>query len=55
MMRNPKHLRDRAKDCLNLSKSVPSDTDRTILEDIAAEMNATARVIQAERSTTTAK
>lgn len=52
MMRNPKHLRERARDCLNLSKSAGSDADRTILEDIAAEMNATAKTIQAARFST---
>jgi hypothetical protein len=54
MMRSPKHLRDRARDCLNLSKSAQSNVDRTMLEDIAAEMNATAKAIHAERSMTAA-
>ena len=48
MMRSPKHLRERARDCLNVSKSNLSDTDKSILEDIAAEMNATAARIEGE-------
>jgi hypothetical protein len=49
MMRNAKHLRDRARDCLNISKSVPLVADRTLLEDIAAEMHATAARIEGEK------
>ena len=48
MMRSPKHLRQRARDCLNLSKSAPTRADRSILEDIAAEMNATAARIEGD-------
>lgn len=49
MMRNPQHLRQRARDCLNLSKSASSAADRTMLEDIAAEMHATAASIEAHK------
>lgn len=48
MMRSPKHLRERARDCLNLSKSARTDADKSILEDIAAEMNATAARIEGD-------
>ena len=50
MMRSPEHLRSRAQDCLNLSKGVRTDVDRTILEDIAFELNAAAARIEAEQS-----
>ena len=49
MMRSPKHLRDRARDCLNVSKGARTDADKTMLEDIAAEMNATAARIESEK------
>ena len=49
MMRSPKHLRDRARDCLNLAKSARTKVDKSILEDIAAEMNARAAAIEGER------
>jgi hypothetical protein len=49
MMRNPKHLRERAQDCLNISKGIRTCTDRTMLEDIAAEMNATAAAIEDDK------
>jgi hypothetical protein len=49
MMRSPKHLRERGRDCLNLSKSARTSADRTILEDIAAELIATAASIEGER------
>ena len=48
MMRSPKHLRERGRDCLNLSKSARTDTDRSMLEDIAAEMSATAARMESE-------
>jgi hypothetical protein len=47
MMTCPKHLRERARDCLNISKSSRTVEDRSLLEDIAAEMNATAARIEA--------
>lgn len=50
MMRSPKHLRERARDCLNLSKSVRTGSDRSLLEDIAAEMNATAGRLEAQKA-----
>jgi len=49
MMRSQKHLRERGRDCLNLSKSVRTDADRCMLEDIAAEMIATAAAIENEK------
>jgi len=49
MLRSPKHLRERGRDCLNLSKSAGTDTDRSMLEDIAAEMIATAARIEGEK------
>jgi hypothetical protein len=49
MMRSPKHLRERARDCLNISKSVSTSAERSLLEDIAAEMNATAARIDADK------
>jgi hypothetical protein len=49
MMRSPKHLRERARDCLNISKSVGTSAERSLLEDIAAEMNATAARIDADK------
>ena len=50
MMRDPKHLRERARDCLNLSKGARSETDRTMLEDIAAEMSSTAARMELSKS-----
>jgi hypothetical protein len=49
MMRSPKHLRERARDCLNISKSARLSVDRSLLEDIAAEMTATAARIEADK------
>lgn len=53
MLRSPKHLRERARDCLNLSKGARTDADRTMLEDIAAEMSTSADRIEAERTAAT--
>ena len=50
MLRSPKHLRDRARDCLNLSKSAHTDVDQSMLEEIAAELNATADRVEGERA-----
>ena len=50
MLRSPKHLRDRARDCLNLSKSARNEVDASILQDIAAELNATADRVEGERA-----
>ena len=52
MMRSPKHLRERARDCLNSSKSVRTDADRTVLEDSAAEMIITAARIEGNQTRT---
>ena len=49
MMRSPKHLRERARDCLNISKSARLSADRSLLEDIAAELTAAAARIDADR------
>lgn len=49
MMRSPKHLRERARDCLNISKGVRAGDDRGLLEDIAAELNAAAARIEGEK------
>ena len=49
MMRDPKHLRERGRDCLNLSKSLRNDAERSILEDIAAEMSAAAARLEDEK------
>lgn len=50
VMRSPKHLRERARDCLNLSKGVRTSADRTLLEDIAAEMIVTAARIEFDQA-----
>ena len=52
MMTSPKHLRERARDCMNLSKSVRTYADRTLLEDIAAEMIVTAARIESDQMRT---
>jgi hypothetical protein len=52
MMRSPKHLRERGRDCLNLSKSARNEADRSMLEEIAAEMSATAAIIESEKRRT---
>ena len=43
-------LRRRALDCRNVAKGARTETDRTMLEDIAAELHAEARRL--ERSET---
>ena len=42
------HFRDRSRDCLNLSKGARHEEDRTMLEDIAAELSAEAAKIGTE-------
>ena len=49
MMRDPRHLRERGRDCLNISKSARTSADRSMLEDIAAEMSVTAARIEGKR------
>lgn len=44
-------LRDRALDCRNLAKGARTETDRTMLEDIAAELDAEAKRVEREKST----
>lgn len=43
-------FRDRARDCLNVAKSTKNEADRTILEDMAAELEAEAKRIDAEEA-----
>ena len=43
-----KRFRDRARDCLNVAKGARHEADRTILEDMAAELEAEAKKIDAE-------
>lgn len=43
-----KRFRDRALDCLNLSKGAKHEADRTMLEDIAADLVAEAKLMEAE-------
>lgn len=38
MLRPAEYWRDRALDCLNIAKSVRDEVDKSILEDIAAEL-----------------
>lgn len=43
------HFRDRALDCRNLAKSARNEVDAAVLEEIAFEMEAEARRIDAEK------
>jgi hypothetical protein len=43
-----RRLRDAARDCLNVSKNVQGDADKAMLEDMAAELEAEAKRIEAE-------
>ena len=43
-----KRFRDRARDCLNVAKSARHQADRIILEEMAAELEAEAKKIDAE-------
>jgi hypothetical protein len=47
---NAERFRNRAKDCLNLSKGARHNADRIMLEEIAAELEAEARQIEIEVS-----
>ena len=40
----------RARDCLNVSKSTSNEANRTILEDVAADLEAEAKKIDAEEA-----
>jgi hypothetical protein len=42
-------FRNRAKDCLNIAKGTRHEADRIILEEIAAELEAEAKLIDADR------
>lgn len=48
MPNDSQRLRDRARDCLNVAKGAKHQADRTILEDMAAELEAEADKIDAE-------
>lgn len=39
-------FRDRARDCLNLSKGARTQMDREMLEDLAADLEAEAKLIE---------
>jgi hypothetical protein len=41
-------FRDRARDCLNIAKGTRHEADRTILEDMAAELVAEANKVDAD-------
>lgn len=45
-------FRDRGRDCLNLAKGARHRVDRIMLEEIGAELEAEAKVIDAEERTT---
>lgn len=48
MPNDAKNLRDRALTCRNLAKSARSEVDASILEDMAAELDEEARMIEAD-------
>ena len=50
-MTTAKHLRDRAKDCLNLAKGARGQADRIMLEEIAEEFNAEALKVERAEAT----
>ena len=50
MPNNAQQFRDRARDCLNVAKGTRNEADRTILEDMAVELEAEARKIDAEEA-----
>jgi len=41
-------FRDRARDCLNIAKSTRNQADKEMLEDMAAELQAEAKRIDAQ-------
>ena len=47
MADSAKRFRDRARDCLNVAKDTRHDADRIILEEMAAELEAEAKKIDA--------
>ena len=48
-----KRFRERARDCLNLAKGARNQTDRSMLEDMAADLVEEAKLLEAqERSKT---
>ena len=46
-----RRFRDRARDCLNLSKGARHRVDRIMLEEIGAELESEAKVIDVEERT----
>jgi hypothetical protein len=46
------HFRDRARDCLNLSKGARNEADRIMLEEIAEDLEAEAKRIDAGEANT---
>jgi len=50
-MSEVKHFRDRATDCRNLASSARTEVDRSVLENLAAELDAEADKIEAEAPT----
>ena len=46
MLRDPQHLRDRARDCRNLAKSAGNNVDAALLEEIAEEFDAEAKTLE---------
>jgi hypothetical protein len=50
MPNDAQRFRDRARDCLNVAKGARTVADRSILEDIAAELEAEAKIIDAEEA-----
>ncbi len=45
-----KRFHDRARDCLNVAKGARHEADRIILEEMAAELEAEAKKIDAEEA-----
>ena len=43
-------FRDRARDCLNVAKGTKHEADRIILEEMAADLVAEAKRIEAEKA-----
>jgi hypothetical protein len=50
MPNDAQRFRDRARDCLNIAKSTKHEADRTLLEDMAAELEIEAKMIEAEQA-----
>lgn len=50
MGQDSQRYRDRARDCLNISKSTRHQADRIILEEMAAELDAEAKRLEREEA-----